>query len=127
MAEDTSEDPFDLLSREARDLYLTEHITRVPVPSPLAFYRDYVSANKPVIFTGATQHWGAHHKWSNAYLKEQLSDVEVTVDFTPEGHGDTVRDGVFVTPVEKRLPFGAFVDILEGNFVFCSFSQKPIF
>jgi hypothetical protein len=58
MVEDTSEapeDPFDLLSREARELYLTEHITRVPVPSPLEFYRDYVSANKPGIFTGATQ------------------------------------------------------------------------
>jgi hypothetical protein len=49
------------------------------------------------------------------HFREQLRDAEVTVDFTPDGHGDTVRDGVFVTPVEKRLPFGAFVDILEGK------------
>jgi hypothetical protein len=50
------------------------------------------------------------------------------VDFTPDGHGDTVRDGVFVTPVEKRLPFGAFVDVLEGDlFSFFCFCKSHIF
>jgi hypothetical protein len=41
--------------------------------------------------------------------------AQVSVDFTPDGHGDTVRDGIFVTPVEKKMPFGAFVDVLEGK------------
>jgi hypothetical protein len=49
--------PFQCLSQEARELYLENRISRIKVPSPLVFYRDYVSRNKPVIIQGALDQW----------------------------------------------------------------------
>ena len=50
-------------SEECVELYLG---TSVPcldkVPEPLAFHRDYVSPNRPVVIRGAVSHWPALSK-----------------------------------------------------------------
>ena len=109
--------PFQCLSREARELYLQATISRIPVPTPLAFYRDYVSRNKPVVIQGALDHWPALVKWKNSdYLRQQLVDTPVTIDITPDGYGDCVKlQKYFVTPVEEKMPFNRFMDVIEGK------------
>lgn len=119
MSNDNDDDtcPFRTLSQEARELYLESRISRIPVPSPLVFYRDYVSRNKPVIIQGALDKWPALSKWNQAnYLRNQLDDKLVTIDVTPDGYGDCVKlHKYFVTPVEEQMPFNHFMDIIEGK------------
>jgi hypothetical protein len=109
--------PFQCLSQEARDLYLESRISRISVPSPLVFYRDYVSRNKPVIIQGALDQWSASSNWNNTeYLRNQLGETPVTIDITPDGYGDCVKmHKYFVTPLEEKMPFNQFMDIIEGK------------
>ncbi len=118
MSNDNDDDhPFQCLSQEARELYLESHISRINVPSALVFYRDYVSRNKPVIIQGALESWSALSKWNNPeYLRHQLGDTPVTIDITPDGYGDCVKlHKYFVTPLEEKMPFNSFMDIIEGK------------
>jgi hypothetical protein len=40
----------------------------------------------------------------------------VTVDITPDGYGDSVKlYKYFVTPLEEKMPFNHFMDIIEGK------------
>jgi jumonji domain-containing protein 7 len=112
--------PFENLSEESRELYLEGRISRISVPSPLVFYRDYVSRNKPVVIQGAFDHWSALSNWNNSeYLRDQLGDTSVTIDITPDGYGDCVKlHKYFVTPVEEKMPFNHFMDIIEGKRTF---------
>ncbi|WAR18281.1 JMJD7-like protein [Mya arenaria] len=102
------------LSNEARELYLDRQI---PVlanpPSPLEFYRDYVSANKPVLINNAINHWPALTKWNNDYLRKNIGDREVTVAVTPNGYADAITDQKFVLPEQRQLKFSHFLDIIE--------------
>ncbi|UJR36813.1 hypothetical protein I4U23_029527 [Adineta vaga] len=109
--------PFKCLSQEARELYLESSISRINVPSALTFYRDYVSRNKPVIIQGALNDWLALSKWTNSdYLRKQLGNQSVTIDITPDGYGDSVKlHKYFVTPLEEKMPFNHFMDIIEGK------------
>ena len=80
------------LSRELAELELGSSIDYVHARSlsPLQFHRAYVAANKPCVIRGAVDHWPALRKWTPEYLKEAAGDVQVTVDFTPNGKGDAV-------------------------------------
>lgn len=49
---DTADYPFNTLSREARDFWMTHDVERILVPDPLVFYREYVAKSKPVIIQG---------------------------------------------------------------------------
>jgi hypothetical protein len=60
---------FEQLRQDAKDLIVTSHIQRIKKPMALEFYRDYVSANKPVIITGCVDDWPAMTKWTNDYLR----------------------------------------------------------
>ncbi|XP_020093613.1 jmjC domain-containing protein 7 isoform X2 [Ananas comosus] len=63
-------------------------------PSPLRFLREYVSANRPFIVSGAaTRHWPAisHSLWSNDdYLCNALRNCTVSVHLTPNGRADAL-------------------------------------
>jgi len=83
-------------------------------PSPLTFYRDYVSANLPVLIRGAVDEWPALERWrSNDYLRRAMGDQLVSVACTPHGRADSVQDGVLMLPCEERWAFGRFVDYIE--------------
>ena len=45
--------------------------------TPLTFYRDFVARNKPVIITGAIDHWPAMEKWNQNYISERLGEAQV--------------------------------------------------
>ena len=83
--------------------------------TPLTFYREYVSKNKPVIIEGAISHWPALTKWqSDEYLAQVAGEEKVTIDFTPDGRGDSiVDDRLFVTPVEEEMRFKDFLPLLD--------------
>ncbi|KAH9117179.1 hypothetical protein LEN26_012763 [Aphanomyces euteiches] len=107
------------LSEDSKDFWTPRTIARISRPSPLEFYRDYVSKNIPVVITDAFDHWPALHKWTDDYLVETLGDHHVTVDVTPFGYGDAVVDlddkSVFVMPEERNMTFRDFVQILHDS------------
>ena len=52
------------------DLYLRESVSEIDgPPDPLDFYRDFVSANVPVIFRNAAQNFVAVQKWTQQFLR----------------------------------------------------------
>lgn len=117
-SEDGRDWPFDKLAYEYRllgapsiDLVSAEDLT------PLVFYRDFVSKNLPVLIDGAIDKWPALTKWkSDEYLRSVIGETEVTVDFTPDGRGDSiVQDKLFVTPCEEKLKFSEFLNLLQDD------------
>eukprot|EP00457_Paulinella_chromatophora_P008552 gb/GEZN01008590.1/.p1 GENE.gb/GEZN01008590.1/~~gb/GEZN01008590.1/.p1 ORF type:complete len:395 (+),score=60.56 gb/GEZN01008590.1/:33-1217(+) len=113
-----SDEPFRVLAAEAKELYLpVKQVDRISVPvDVLTFHREYVAKNRPVIIEGALDDWPALGKWNKSYLASVLGSELVTIDVTPDGLGDAVVDGKwFVTPVEKKMTFREFVQILDRN------------
>jgi len=103
------------LSKEARELYLGRTVPALDcTPSPLSFYRDYVSHNRPVVIRGGVSHWPAVSKWSNLYLKQTIGDLPVSVTVTPNGYADAPQGSLFVMPEERSIDMGDFVDIIEN-------------
>ena len=86
--------------------------------SALAFFRDFVSPNRPVLFKNAAREWPALKKWTDEYLREKLGDERVTISETPTGYADALaRDPgsgrtVFVMPHEARMTMAEFLDKL---------------
>jgi jumonji domain-containing protein 7 len=106
---------FKQLSLDVRAFYW-HNIPRIQMPGHFEFYREYVAKNRPVIITDMMENWPAMQKWTNSYLKQKAGNAEVTVDVTPSGYGDhVVDDKYFVKPLEKKMKFGDFLDIIEGN------------
>ncbi len=113
--EDDKDWPFNQFSQDFKVLGCssvdTVHISDL---TPLSFYRDYVACNKPVIIDGAIDHWPAMRKWTNKYLSRVAGDQDVTIDFTPDGRGDAiVMDKYFVTPVEEKMKFADFLQLIQ--------------
>ncbi|XP_037569127.1 bifunctional peptidase and (3S)-lysyl hydroxylase Jmjd7 [Dermacentor silvarum] len=107
----------DALARfneNCKDLFHSRTVAEITeVPSPLEFHRRWVSPNLPVVVRGGASHWAAVNKWTHAYLREKIGDLAVTVAVTPNGFADAVHGSVFVTPEERVMKFGEFLDILE--------------
>jgi len=61
------------------------------VPTPETFLQT-VAASRPTIFRGAVNHWPAIHKWSTAYLKQQIPNATFSVATTPHNNFDCVED-----------------------------------
>lgn len=102
------------LCSEAKELYLNNEVPILDiVPTPLQFYRDWVSANKPVIIKGAVEHWPAIKKWSFDYLRKKIGDKRVSVAVTPNGYADAPNKGYFVMPEERFMLFADFLNIME--------------
>lgn len=58
--------------------------------------------------------WKAHNLWTNDYLRATVGHKEVTVDVTPNGRADAIVDEeYFVKPLEKKMFFNNFMDIIE--------------
>ncbi|GBG30499.1 Lysine-specific demethylase 8 [Hondaea fermentalgiana] len=88
---------------------------RVPVERGLdavRFLREYVAQNRPVIIDGLVDEWPAAQRWDPAYLCGAAGSQKLHVNVTPGGHGDCVRDGVFVKPAEVEMTMQEFFDKL---------------
>jgi hypothetical protein len=134
------------LARETRELYVSAEVPRLSgAPDPLTFLRDYVAANRPVIIENAIAHWPALRRWTHAYLASTLGDCRVSVNVTPNGHGDAVvecgssmgtkcADGsrsesppppsLFVMPERRRMPFSQFIANLSSASIANSASRN---
>lgn len=107
-------DIYNSLTTEARELYLPEKVFEYRgAPTPLEFYRDWVSPNVPVIFQNAISHWPALHKWSPNYLRKKLGSKQISVAVTPNGFADAVYNNRFVLAEERQIPFSQFLDIMS--------------
>ncbi|ORY96542.1 putative pla2g4b [Syncephalastrum racemosum] len=91
-------------------------------PTPLEFLRECVHPNRPALIKDAFSHWPAKRLWTNEYLREKIgADTPVTVATTPNGYADAVtfdpktQKEYFAMPYEQSMPFGRFLDILEGK------------
>lgn len=84
-------------------------------PSPLTFYRNYVSPNIPCIMKNVGNHWPALKKWSSSYFRNKIGNKVVTVSVTPNGYADAVNEGYFAMPEERKMMMSSFLDILEGK------------
>ncbi|XP_011873648.1 PREDICTED: jmjC domain-containing protein 7 [Vollenhovia emeryi] len=110
-----------ILSREARELYLQSEVAEIDCSiTPLAFYREYVSKNVPLVIRGGVKHWPAVNKWSVSYFRQVLGDEKVSVAVTPNGYADAIveqDDGkeFFVMPEERLLAMSEFLDRLENT------------
>lgn len=132
------------LSEDTGDFW-TEH--SVPIlhnPDAIAFLRA-VCAYHPVIIRGAIDHWDALRRWNSSYLVDILDDRAVSVNLTPDGHGDCVKfvdtswqhqdlglgesshrsseqratsnpkEPYFVYPAESDMRLSRFFDLLEDR------------
>ena len=100
----------------ARELYLPTTVPRLDfTPTPLQFYRDYVSKNIPCIFTNMISHWKALEKWDNEYLENRMANRKISVAVTSNGLADSVVDGLFMLPEERKMSMNEFIEKLKVN------------
>jgi jumonji domain-containing protein 7 len=109
------------LAEESAELWVPRHL---PVlagpPSPLTFLREHVLMSTPCLVRGAMDgpEWaGARGDgWSLEALSERMGSAPITVNVTPDGHGDAVvADGRFVKPEERTMTFAAFARALRSD------------
>lgn len=98
---------------------------------PLAFHREYVAPNRPVIIQGLSRNWKASGRWNLDYLRQILRDdiCQISVgrlncfvsqlltifQLVPDGLADAVVDGKFQLPEERKVEFSFFADVIEGK------------
>lgn len=89
--------------------------------SSLAFYRDHVSPNKPLIVRGGIRHWKAFEDWqSDDYFRQKCGSKKVTVTLTPDGYADAIRcrqeDGaeLFVMPHQMKMTVEQLLEELQA-------------
>lgn len=84
---------FEQLKDDTRSFWQsTTAIRRLDaMPPAITFYRDYVATSTPVIISGGVSGWNAARSWDDLVsLAGDNPELEVTVDFTPDGRGDCV-------------------------------------
>lgn len=90
---------FEQLQDDTRSFWQSPNAIRRldAMPPATTFFRDYVATSTPVIISGGVSGWNASRSWDDlASLAGDNPELEVTVDFTPDGRGDCVVDrGVF--------------------------------
>lgn len=97
-------------------------------PTALLFLRDYVSLSRPVRIRNHHHHASLFRGWTLDQLAAQHPDLVLTVDVTPDGHGDGLRnvaiDGgtgpphterVFVQPAQRSLTVSDFRQKLRSQ------------
>ncbi|XP_014213914.1 jmjC domain-containing protein 7 [Copidosoma floridanum] len=120
------EKAFQILSKEAQELYLPTQVAEIQENnlSPLEFYKNYVSKNIPVVIKGGIKHWSAIEKWGISYFKQKIGNKVVNVAVTPNGYADAVSKErilngfgdkeYFVMPEERYMTMNSFLEKLEN-------------
>lgn len=117
------------LAAEASELWLPARLPRLDgPPDPLTFLRERVLMSSPCVIADAMEgaEWArARELWSLEHLAEVMGPQPITVNVTPDGHGDAVvggerRGGLvgggrFVKPEERRMSFAQFEAALRAR------------
>ena len=86
---------FEQLQDDTRSFWQSPNAIRRldAMPPATTFFRDYVATSTPVIISGGVSGWNAARSWNGLVsLADENPELEVTVDFTPDGRGDCVVD-----------------------------------
>jgi hypothetical protein len=108
----------DALIKSVTSDYLSFPVERVHVDTldEKSFLLRYVVTRRPVLLIGAVDHWLAIKLWSDPSssgfnrMANLCKDSVTSLQCTPDGKGDCVKDGLFVKPMDRRLRFS---DALE--------------
>jgi peptidyl-lysine (3S)-dioxygenase / protease len=99
------------LRREARELWVTTNVPRIPWhPTALDFLRDHVATNSPVVLVDAPV-----PRWATDIdaLQRAAPDAVLDVSWTPDGLGDSILNGrLFVRPHQRRQSLPSFLRAL---------------
>ena len=113
------------ISIDLRELDLGSSVTRLPSLTAVAFLRDFVATNKPVVLTSSeAKIWPAVSLWSNPeYLMQKAGNARVTVAVTPDGRADCPRwcnsmhmgtaVPCFALPYEYETTLSTFLHLLK--------------
>ena len=85
------------------------------VQNPMYFYKNFISKNKPCIIKNGINHWGALEKWDNHYLIDKMNDKKITVDLTPDGFADSIKNKYFIQPYQETLKLNEFFKLREKD------------
>ena len=97
--------------------------------SSLEFCRDFVSKSRPCILRNTIMGGAKLPRWTVEDIQQLCGDdLEITVNVTPDGHGDAIRtistvedccnnkeDPTFVLPEERRMSMSDFVTALRST------------
>jgi lysine-specific demethylase 8 len=72
-----------------------DDVPRLHCPTRAEFERDWVAPQRPVILTGALDHWKAFSAWTPEYLKQRLGETPLTYWVS--------RDGIFGVDPDREL------------------------
>jgi len=131
---DKQEDAFAVLSDDVSGLWCRPVAVLESPPDSFTFLRDFVQPNVPCIIKNAIPATGGTTKPLTLTLDEIIphvggEDAKVTVDVSPDGHGDCIRSvfeeshescqvrhrlrRMFVKPHEENMKIGRFRDLLR--------------
>ena len=131
-----SQETLQAFSDDVEHLWCPKSIpTLQQPPSPMSFVCDYVSKSKPCIIRNAMRNPDGSSlllSLDELVTTCQEEKLVLTVNVTPDGHGDvvrTVRDGdalkrMFVKPQEREMTIVEFRDGLRVKRQQCSDSEE---
>ena len=110
---------------ESQDLWMPSHIKVMDTKiDALEFLREFVALNVPVLIKGGCTHWPAYSKWNREYLASRIDLVTVAV--TPNGLADSIVDGKFMLPFEKRLSLSEYFDYKGPLVYYCQHQNNSL-
>ena len=79
---------------------------------PLYFHREFISKNFPCIITNAIHSWEALDSWQDpSHLIKQLAQNQITVDLTPDGFADSIKNQYFIEPYQAQMTMKEFLNL----------------
>jgi len=92
---------------------------------PLFFHREFVSKNFPCIITNAIDSWEALETWQDPnYLIERLGEKQITVDLTPDGFADSIKNKYFIEPFQIQMNMKQFLQLQDKDDKKIGYIQK---
>jgi len=83
--------------------------------NPLWFHQNFVSKGIPCIIKNITNHWPAMKKWQDSnYLISKMGKNKLSVDITPDGYADSIKNKYFVQPYQTQMTFEEFTKLRKN-------------
>ena len=87
-------------------------IERTELPSVSDFIENYYSKNKPVIFTGAVEHWKALRNWTPEYFSDHYGASQIEIQFGRDTEAQYERHSY---KLKKNVSVAEYVDMIKAD------------
>ena len=87
-------------------------IERRPLPDFATFVEQYYSKNRPVIFTGAVEHWKALQQWTPDHLAQTYGDALVEIQYGRDTNPMYEQQSY---QHRRKIPLGEYVKMLLSS------------